>query len=179
MTKKLPVLDLLSLAVIVILGFQLYQVQQRVQRLETVTRGAGDALDAAKLLPMPAVSAAGQHVTIGRGEPRLIFFMSPHCGYCGKNMPVWSEIAHRVGAAHVLFLVGNEREMPQMPAYLAKYSVAGVSAVAADQDVVGRYYMLQVPKTMLVSGDGTVEKVWRGAVTTEAVLQAWSTAVKH
>ena len=89
-----------------------------MQRLEVVTRGAGDALDAAKLLPMPAVTPAGQRVTIARGEPRLIFYMSPHCGYCGKNMPVWSEIAQRVGASHALFLVGNEREMPQMPAYL-------------------------------------------------------------
>jgi hypothetical protein len=176
--KKLPILDVLSLAVIVALGFQLYQVQQRVQRLETVTRGAGDALDAASLLPMPARSPAGQNVTIARGEPRLIFYMSPHCGYCGKNMPVWSEIAHRIGASHALFLVGDQREMPQMPAYLAQYAVAAVPAVAADKDVLGRYYMLQVPKTVLVSADGKVEKVWRGAVTTEAVLQAW-TSVLH
>jgi len=177
--KKLPILDVLSLVVIVALGVQLYQVQQRVQRLETVTRGAGDALDAAKLLPMPAVTPAGQRVTIARGEPRLIFYMSPHCGYCGKNMPVWSEIAQRVGASHALFLVGDQREMPQMPAYLAKYSAAAVPAVAADQEVLGRYYMLQVPKTVLVSADGKVEKVWRGAVTSEAVLQAWTSALQR
>jgi hypothetical protein len=150
-----------------------------VQRLEVVTRGAGDALDAAKLLPMPATTGAGQHVTVARGEPRLIFYMSPHCGYCGKNMPVWSDIAHRVGLNHALFLVGDEREMPQMPAYLAKYAVAAVPAVAADPEVLGRFYMMQVPKTVLVSGDGTVQKVWRGAVTTEAVLQAWTSAVKR
>ena len=172
--KRLPVLDLLSIVLIVVLGFQLYQVQQRVQRLESVTRGAGDALDAAKLLPMPAVTAAGQRVTIARGEPRLIFYMSPHCGYCGKNMPVWSEIAQRIGANHALFLVGDAREMAQMPDYLAKYAAAAVPAVAADQEVLGRYYMQQVPRTVLVSGDGKVEKVWRGAVTTEAVLQAWA-----
>lgn len=176
--KKVPWLDLLSLAVILALGFQLYQVQQRVQRLELVTRGAGDALDAAKLLPMPAVSPAGQKVTISRGAPRLIFYMSPHCGYCGKNMPVWSEISHRIGASHALFLVGDPREMPQMPAYLAKYDVGGVPTAAADQDVLGRYYMLQVPKTVLVSGDGKVQKVWRGAVTSEAVLQAWTSTLK-
>jgi hypothetical protein len=38
---------------------------------------------------------------------------------------------------------------------------------------------MQVPKTVLVSGDGTVEKVWRGAVTTEAVMQAWTAALKR
>ena len=177
--KKFPILDVLSLIIILALGYQLYQVQQRLQRLETVTRGAGDALDAARLLPMPAVTPAGQRVTIGRGEPRLIFYMSPHCGYCGKNMPVWSDISHRIGASHALFLVGDEKEMPQMPAYLAKYDVGGVPTAAADQEVLGRYYMLQVPKTVLVSGDGTVEKVWRGAVTTEAVLQAWTSTLKR
>lgn len=177
--KKIPILDLLSLIVILVLGYQLYQMQQRVQRLETVTRGAGDALDSASLLPMPAVSPAGQRTTIARGEPRLIFYMSPHCGYCGKNMPVWSEIAQRVGVQHALFLVGDQREMPQMPAYLAKYNLGAVPTAVADQDVVGRYYMLQVPKTLLVSGDGKVEKVWRGAVTTQAVLQAWTSISKR
>ena len=177
--KKLPILDLLSLVVIVAVGFQLYQVQQRVQRLEVVTRGAGDALEDAALLPMPALSPAGQRVTIARGEPRLIFYMSPHCGYCGKNMPVWSEVARRIGAGHALFLVGDSKEMPQMPAYLAKYAAAAVPAVAADRDVLSRYYMLQVPKTVLVSGDGRVEKVWRGAVTSEAVVQAWTSILKR
>ena len=177
--KKIPILDFLSLIVILVLGYQLYHVQQRVQRLETVTRGAGDALDAARLLPMPAVTPAGQRVTIDRGEPRLIFYMSPHCGYCGKNMPVWSDIARRVGLNHALFLVGDQREMPQMPAYLAKYGLGTVPTAVADQDVVGRYYMLQVPKTLLVSGNGKVEKVWRGAVTTEAVLQAWTAIPKR
>src|ERR1043165_6485807 len=109
--KKLPLLDLLSLVVILALGYQLYQVQQRVTRLETVTRGAGDALDAAKLLPMPARTLAGQNVTIDRGEPRIIFYMAPHCGYCGKNIPVWTDVAHRIGASHALFLVGNSQEM--------------------------------------------------------------------
>jgi len=177
--KKIPILDLLSLIVIVVLGYQLIQVQQRVQRLEAVTRGAGDALDAASLLPMPAVTPAGQRVTIGRGEPRLIFYMSPHCGYCGKNMPAWSDIARRIGPTHALFLIGDQREMPQMPAYLAKYGLGTVPTAVADQEVLGRYYMLQVPKTLLVSGDGKVEKVWRGAVTTEAVLQAWTAVPKR
>jgi hypothetical protein len=177
--KKLPFLDLLSLILILALGFQLYQTQQRVQRLELVTHGAGDALDAAALLPMPAVSPSGQRVTIARGEPRLIFYMSPHCGFCGKNMPVWSEIAHRVGASHALFLVGDRKEMPQMPAYLAKYGLDGVPTAAVDEEVLGRYYMLQVPRTVLVSGDGKVEKVWRGAVTTQAVLQAWTSTLKQ
>jgi len=177
--KKVPLLDLLSLVVIVALGYELYQVQQRVQRMEVVLHGAGDALDAASLLPMPATSPAGQRVTIARGEPRLIFYMSPHCGYCGKNMPAWSEISRRVGASHALFLIGDPREMPQMPEYLAEYGLGGTPTAVADREVLGRYYMQQVPKTLLVSGDGKVEKVWRGAVTTEAVLQAWASLSKR
>jgi thiol-disulfide isomerase/thioredoxin len=177
--KKLPIIDLLSLIVILFVGFEVWQLQGRVDRLELVNRGDGDALQSASLLPMSAVTPAGQRVTIGRGQPRLIFFMSTHCGYCAKNMPVWTQIAQKVGRDHTLFLLGNPEEMKEVPGYLAKYGLNGFPAAFADQDVIGRYYMKLVPRTLLVSSNGTVEKVWRGAVTSDSVLQGWNSINKN
>ena len=177
--KKIPVIDLLSLLLIVFVGYEVWQLQGRVNRLELVNSGAGDALESASLLPMPAVTPAGQKVTIGRGTPRLIFFMSTHCGYCGKNMPIWTEIAQRVGRDHALFLLGNPEEMKEVPGYLAKYGLSGFPAAFADPEVLDRYYMKSVPRTLLVSGSGKVEKVWRGTVTTDAVLQVWGSTINR
>lgn len=177
--KKLPVIDLLSLVVILFVGYEVWQLQGRVDRLELVNRGDGDALEAAALLPMPAVTPAGQQVTIDRGKPRLIFLMSTHCGYCAKNMPIWTEIAQKVGRDHALFLLGNREEMKEVPGYLAKYGLSGYPAAFADPDVISRYYMKLVPRTLLVSGSGKVEKVWRGAVTSDAVLQGWTAMINR
>jgi thiol-disulfide isomerase/thioredoxin len=176
--KKIPILDILSLVVIVALGVDLYRTHDRLNRLELVTRG-GEPLESASLLPMAAGTAAGKHVTIRRGEPRLIFYMSAHCGVCARNMPVWSEVAHQIGSEHALFLVSDPVEMPQMPGYLAKYAVNGVPAVTADPEIVSRYYMFTVPKTVVVDADGKVAKVWRGVVTAADVLHGWEAVAKQ
>lgn len=172
--KKIPIIDVLSLIIIVVLGVDLYRMHQRVDRLELVARGTGDALDSASLLPMKATTAAGQTVTIGRGEPRLIFYMSPNCGVCTHNMPVWKAVANRLGQGRVLFVISNSAEASMMPSYLAKYGLEKFSAVTADRAVVGRYYMFTVPKTVLVNANGTVTKVWRGVVSADAILREWS-----
>ncbi len=175
--KKLPVFDILSLVIIVMLGVDLYRTHDRLNRLELFTRG-GEPLDSSSLLPMAAAAATGQQVTIRRGEPRLIFYMSAHCGICGQNMPVWSAIARQVGPKHALFLVSDPVEMPLMPAYLAKYDLGGFPVVTADREIVNRYYMLTVPKTVVVDADGKVVKVWRGVVTAGDVLHGWDAVAK-
>src|SRR5258706_510671 len=133
--KKIPILDLLSFLVILALGLDLYRMHDRLNRLELVSRGDGDALEAARLLPMPAATLTGQKITVDRGQPRLIFYMSPHCGVCAKNMPVWSSIAHQIGPNHALFVLANPSEMPLMPAYLAKYDLGTFPTVNADATV--------------------------------------------
>jgi hypothetical protein len=177
--KKIAIVDLLSVVLILVLGTYVFRMQERIARLERVVRGAGDALDSASLLPMPAFALGGKQVTIERGQPRLIFYMSPRCGVCTHNMPIWGSIANQVGRDHTLFVLGDPKEAPLMPAYLAKYGLSGISAVTADSETVNRYYMTTVPKTVLVNADGTVLKVWRGAATAGEVIQGWASIVKQ
>jgi hypothetical protein len=179
MMKKIPIIDIVSLLIIFAIGLDLYRMHDRLRRLELVAGGSGDALDSASLLPMSVATSDGRQVTIGRGQPRLIFYMSTHCGVCAHNMPGWSAVANQLGHDRVLFVIGNPAEAPQMPAYLAKYGLSGFSAVTADSEVVGRYYITTVPKTVLVQADGKVAKVWRGVVTAGAVLEGWNSIVKR
>jgi len=65
-----------------------------------------------------------------------------------------------------------------MPGYLAKYALNGFPAVTADPEIVRRYYMLTVPKTVVVNADGKVAKVWRGVVTAGDVLHGWDAVAK-
>ncbi|HEV8432590.1 MAG TPA: hypothetical protein VGR95_04195 [Thermoanaerobaculia bacterium] len=172
--KKVPIVDLLSLVIIIALGVDVYWMHDRIDRLELVARGQGDALDYASLLPLSGENASGQQTKVDRGAPKLIFYMSTHCGVCAHNMPVWSDIARQVGPQHVVFVLSSPAERPAMSAYLAKYGLGGFPAVTADPKVVDRFYMYTVPKTVLVNSRGKVEKVWRGVVTAQAVLPVWN-----
>jgi hypothetical protein len=171
--KKLPILDLLTLALVIGIGFDLYRTHDRIARLEQISLGSGDALQEAKLLPMDAVALSGRKITLGTGAPRLIFYMSPDCGACGRNMPAWSAVAQKVGQEHTLFLLSDEKALPKMPAYLGKYNLASFPSVAADPMVVNRYYMISYPRTLLVDAHGKVAKVWRGAISENDLIAAW------
>ncbi len=176
--KKLPILDLLTLALVIGIGFDLYRTHDRLARLEQISLGSGDALEEAKLLPMDAVEASGHKVTIGTGTPRLIFYMSPDCGGCGRNMPVWSAVAQKLGQSHALFVLSDAKALPRMPAYLGKYNLASFSSVAAEPEVVSRYYMISYPRTLLVDAHGKVAKVWRGAISENDLIAAWKSVSK-
>lgn len=170
--KKLPIIDLLSLILIVVIGADVYRLHQRLNRMETVAAG-GDAIESESLLPMEAFDAAGNRMRIERGEPRLVFLLSPHCPYCIKNMPIWTAVAKQVGPNHVLFLTAGNQAMRELPAFLAKFGAASFPSAAADPDVVNRYALTSVPRTFLVARNGTVTKAWRGAVTEKLMLDAW------
>jgi hypothetical protein len=173
MLRKIAFVDLLSFLLILGLGADLIYVQKRMSHLELAASG-NDALDSAKLLPMPVTDRHGERASIEAGKPRLIFYMSPNCGSCGKNMPAWSEAAQRVGQTNVLFLIPDTSGLASIDTYLGKYNIAGYPAALADPEVLQRNSMTALPRTLLVDGNGRVEKVWRGAVTASAVLQAWS-----
>lgn len=171
--KKLPIIDLLTLALVIGIGFDLYRTHDRLARLEQISLGSGDALEEAKLLPIDAIAASGQKVRIDTGTPRLIFYMSPDCGACGRTMPIWSAVARQVGQEHALFLLSDEKALPKMPAYLGQYNLASFPSVAADPKVVSRYYMVSYPRTLLVDAHGKVAKVWRGAISEKDLIAAW------
>jgi len=174
--RKLPIVDLLSLLLIVVIGVDLIQVNRRLHRIET--ERIGDDLDGARMLPMPARTLALQPVTIASGAPRLIFYMSPGCGVCAKNMPLWAATAQSVGRQNVLILVADDQWAEAVPAYLAKYNMAEFPVVVAERDFVKRYAMHEIPRTVLVRDDGKVEHVWRGTIAAPAVVAAWNSLRK-
>jgi hypothetical protein len=175
--KRVKLIDLLSILVVVGLGVYILHMQHRMARLEKVAMG-GDGLDAAKLLPMPATDRTGAAFTVPAGTPRLVFYMSPHCGSCGKNMPAWSEAAHRIGDGNALFLIAEPAGMKAIDPYLDRFAAKSVPVALADRGVIHEHLMNEVPRTLLIDDRGRVQKVWRGVVTAPAILQAWTVLTK-
>ncbi len=174
--KRFPILDVVSLIFILAVGVFVMDLSTRVRALERSAGGTTDLLNGAKLLPMPAAALTGVPVQIPPGRRQLIFYMSPRCGSCERTMPAWTNLAHQLGRNNVLFLLAdsNQESIDALPQYLRSHQLSGFNAVRVDPEVMKRYQMLQLPRTILVSGDGRVQQVWRGSLSTDAVLQAWS-----
>ncbi len=124
--------------------------------------------------PFELLGDAGRTVRVdfGAGHPRtLLLVFSSQCPACARTIPVWNEITAAVQSASVR-VVGVQLDQGQVAgaagsanAAPARFPVFGVAAVRPDVLTKFPY----VPAAALLSGDGSVERVWFGAPETVQV----------
>jgi len=173
--KRVPILDVVSLLLIVLIGADLVYLNRRVDVLSKLTTSDDDLLDDARLLPMKGLTLAGIPQLVPAGRRQVVFYMTPRCGSCRKEMPEWKAVAQRLGPQNVLFLIPdtNSDMLQQVSPFLAENGLRSFAVAGIDHTVMQKYHMMAIPRTMIVNADGVVEQVWRGAVTADAVLQVW------
>ena len=173
--KRTQLWEVLSFFIVLAVAVDLVYVHKELRRVERLSSGRETAAEGDQLLPMKAFAMSGEEVRIPANRQRLVLYMSRHCGACAKAMPNWSAMARTLGKENVLFAVpdGDTADLREMPAYLASYQLQGFPVVKLDDQVITRFNMFAVPSALLIGSDGTVRKVWRGALDQETVLRLW------
>jgi peroxiredoxin len=91
----------------------------------------------------------------------LFFVFSTTCPYCEKNIESWNSIvkSHHSDEWRILGISTHSFE-PTMKYYeMNKIYYIGV---CADTNFTRKYKVYGVPQTLMISGDGTVKKVYNG-----------------
>ncbi len=94
----------------------------------------------------------------------ILLVFSPRCAYCTDNMPNWKAITQGVDdKAFRVIAISTLSEGAKE--YADKHGLHGIPVIA-DPDPKNRvaYEMNITPQTVLVSADGTAEKVWTGLI---------------
>lgn len=96
----------------------------------------------------------------------LLFVLSTTCPHCAKMLPVWKLIAtHKAENCTVLGLCLHD--LDQTTKFIAANNVGFYTASVAQDTSFGRKYKIGgIPETILIRGNGTVEKAWVGELTT-------------
>lgn len=158
-------------------------LRQNLQMRAALTKAAPDFLQAGeRVSPFVAIGLREERIEVnyaGAGRMRVLLYFTPGCRYCREQFPYWRElIAH---ADHdrfeVLGVAADGEDRAKLEDYLRSFNCAGDSLtplrVALVPDAVRRAYKLSAtPITMLVAGNGTVEKVWTGRWDAKAIAEA-------
>jgi peroxiredoxin len=111
---------------------------------------------------------AGETLRLDYSEPgkrTLLFVISTTCPFCQKSLPGIQRLfdENRNGPCRVLGVSIHE---PELTARFAAVRNLGFQLVSAAGEKFSRDYRITgVPTTVLVSGNGVVEKVWEGELT--------------
>jgi peroxiredoxin len=143
-------------------------------------------LKAQMSLPPPTLEAAagaqmpdlkgfdpdGKPVEIDYGkDPRkvLVLVFSPTCPFCEQNWPKWEQVISSMDRS-VVRPVGVDVTSTSKAPFLAQHQLTGLPVFEkVEPKVMMDYHFQLTPQTLLIDGDGKVEKVWTGVMNDSSV----------
>ncbi|HYQ87641.1 MAG TPA: TlpA disulfide reductase family protein [Bacteroidota bacterium] len=97
----------------------------------------------------------------------LLFVLSTTCPHCEKTLVNWKAIAQN-NRDHRCDIIGvSLHHLDETKKYIANKDVSFYLVSAADTSFSRKYKISGVPETILLKGDGSVEKVWVGELSEE------------
>jgi thiol-disulfide isomerase/thioredoxin len=95
----------------------------------------------------------------------LLFVLSTTCPHCEKTLPVWKSIAQKNNDNCDIIGI-SIHSLDETKKYIGSKDVGFyVVSAMSDTSFNRKYKISGVPETILVSGDGVVEKAWIGELT--------------
>ncbi len=159
--RNLLIAGLLALSAITnfLLVSKVKQLQATISSLkseQSITAGM-------RLPPLTAQDMSGQSITIRYDEterPTLLYVFSPVCGWCKKNEDNINSLARQTGDR--LRIIGVTLSQDGLVEYVAA-RFPPVKVIKPDSRTIIAYKLSGTPETILVSSQGVVLKVWKGA----------------
>lgn len=104
-----------------------------------------------------------------KSSRRIFLFFKPSCPYCHEQFPYWRAILEQSEKAglEVWGLAGDEQDRAKLQDYLAamgcvKDGVPSLRVALVSKEMRDSYKLHSTPTTLIVSGDGRIEKAWLG-----------------
>jgi peroxiredoxin len=96
----------------------------------------------------------------------LLFVLSTHCPHCEKNLGRWNSLADYSQDNPLTVFGLSLDDLEATREYITHGEVKFYLTALADTTFKGKYKINGVPETILVSGNGLVERVWVGELDT-------------
>jgi peroxiredoxin len=162
--------------VIILLIVEVVLLKQQNRELKSVVRAmASEAME--PLRPGDSVQAVGFQTMDGRrgelsytdpGKKYLLFVLSTSCPHCERNLDLWSELVTFDGnrRCNIVGLRVDELQ-PTLDYASQKHLPFSLVSVAVDTGFHRNYRISGVPETILVGGNGRVQRTWPGELNSD------------
>jgi peroxiredoxin len=99
----------------------------------------------------------------------MLFVLSTMCPHCHKNLQRWNEFANNNQDNRCRIIGISVNDLERTRSYNDTAGVNFELLTLADTSFARRYKVSAFPETILVDGNGTVEKAWAGELSGEAM----------
>lgn len=125
-----------------------------------------------KLPDLKGFDLGGKPVELAYGSDArkaLILVFSPTCGFCAQNWPKWYELMSTLDRGAVR-PVAVDVSSSSTASFLAEHHFSDIPVMLQVDPTDRLSYRFQItPQTILINGNGKVEKVWSGVLDNTAV----------
>jgi hypothetical protein len=151
------------LALSAITNFLLVSKVKQLQATVSSLKSEQSTTAGMRLPPLTAQDMSGQSITIRYDEterPTLLYVFTPACGWCKKNEENINSLANQTG--NRLRIIGVTLSQDGLVEYVAD-RFPPVKVIKPDSRTIIAYKLSGTPETILVSSQGVVLRVWKGA----------------
>lgn len=122
--------------------------------------------------PIKVQSLSGVASELSYTDPNkkyLLFVLSTTCPHCEKTLPLWQMIAQNAKPEMCSVLGISIHPFEETKKYVEQNQPNFNVVVVSDTSFKRAYKINGVPQTILLDGNGVVEKAWMGELTTEQI----------
>lgn len=97
-------------------------------------------------------------------QSTVFLYLSPDCVFCTGQLPAWRAVVDSLNRArHRVYAIVAASEVPEtVRSYLNDAGLGELEVVFVNRSVMVQYGLQYTPTTMIVAGDGTIQKIWTG-----------------
>jgi len=173
---KSTALRFVPYVVIVLLIIEVVLLMQQNRELKSAVRAmTSGAME--PLRPGDSIQTVGFQTMDGRrgelsytdlGKKYLLFVLSTSCPHCEKNLELWSDLVAFDSNRRCNIVGLSVDELQATLDYAGeKHLPFSLVSVAVDTGFHRKYKISGVPETILVGGNGRVERTWLGELNSE------------
>ena len=161
-------------AEVVLLVFQNRRLQKTLTEFTTGPTNRGQLKPGEQLPVVDLKSLDGSTMKLEYQEPQkkhLVFIFTSTCPHCEATFPKWKQFADEIGNKSIITL-GVCLDNLETTKELAEKRTPNFPMFSANDTSFSRLYKISgVPQTLLVDGNGKVEKIWVGELNKDNVAE--------
>ena len=165
---KWNVVTIACCVLLLAINFSLLRQNRRLKAQLSAPPPALEAQAGKQVPDLEGYDVAGRPLSVRYGADSrkvLVLVFSPTCKFCAQNWPHWKELVDGLDQGAVR-PVAVDVTSTASPAFLSEHHLDRIPVFLQlpPQSIVS-YRMQITPQTILVDGNGKVEKVWSGVLT--------------
>ncbi|HEV8538893.1 MAG TPA: redoxin family protein [Bacteroidota bacterium] len=158
---------------VIFLARQNYELKEMLKPASTINQAErlkpGEKVETIKL---NTLDGSTKNLTYNEPSAKyLLFVLSTTCPHCSNNLARWQTIADRCNDEGFYVVGISIHDLELTRKYISSKKIGFNLTSCSDSSFTRKYKISAVPETILISGDGTVEKTWVGELTEEQVSE--------